>query len=80
MKIRRDRSIGLRRTAIVSIEISIQKDLGSADTIGRRCTTLNDSNELRTFGFGQINKMNFIHADLYACTDKKVMGCMRKDN
>ena len=61
MKIRRDRSISFRRTVIVSIDISIQKDLGSADTIGRRCATLNDSNELRTLGFRQINKVNFIH-------------------
>jgi len=65
MKIRRDRSIGFRRAAVFSIDISIQEDLSIADAVGRRCTTPNDSDELRTLRFGQINVINFIHVILY---------------
>ena len=61
MKIRRDRSIGFRRATVFSVGISIQKDLSITDAVGRRCATPNDSKELRTLRFGQVNMIDFIH-------------------
>jgi hypothetical protein len=64
MKIRRDRRIGFWRIAIFSIDVSVQEDLGIADTISWSCPSLNESDEVRALRFGQINKVNFIHAIL----------------
>lgn len=62
MKVRRDRRIGFRRTAVSSIDVGVQEDLGIVDTIDRSRPALNESDQLRALKFGQINVVNFIHA------------------
>jgi hypothetical protein len=64
MKIRRDRRIDFWGFVVSNIDVGVQEDLGIADTIGRNCPSLNESDELRALRFGQINKANFIHMHL----------------